>query len=138
MPSADKHGVGTVKDVVCTHCQKTVRVGRRALSVFCPHCRKRLILENFTIRSYYAVRDFSTCGDIVVERNGHVVAPIKAGNLTVRGKVQGQVIARGKVSITKTGWLKGGIEASMLRVESGAIVQADLRIGLSPRSCDSS
>ena len=56
------------------------------MSVFCPHCKQRLILEDFKIKSYYAVRDFSTCGDIVVEKKGHVVAPIKVSNLTVKGK----------------------------------------------------
>jgi cytoskeletal protein CcmA (bactofilin family) len=99
------------------------------MSVFCPHCKKRLILEDFKIRSYYAVRDFSTCGDIVVERNGHVVAPIKVENLTVKGKVQGHVTARGKVSIYKTGWFKGEIEAARLHVEGGAVLNGYLCIG---------
>ena len=99
------------------------------MSIFCPHCKKRLILEDFKIRSYYAVRDFSTCGDIVVERKGHVVAPIKVDNLTVNGKVQGRVTARGKVRISKTGWFKGDIEAPSLYVESGAVLDATLRVG---------
>ncbi len=99
------------------------------MSIFCPHCKKRLILEDFKIRSYYAVRDFSPCGDIVVERQGHVVAPIKVDNLTVNGKVQGRVTARGKVSISKTGWFKGDIEAPSLYVESGAVLDATLRVG---------
>ena len=30
------------------------------------------------------MREFSTCGDVVVEKKGHVMAPIKAGNLTVK------------------------------------------------------
>ncbi|MGB2986054.1 MAG: polymer-forming cytoskeletal protein, partial [Phycisphaerae bacterium] len=102
---------------------------RRAMSVFCPHCKKRLILEDFKIRSYYAVRDFSTCGDIAVERKGHVVAPIKVRNLTIKGKVQGHVTARGKVSIKKTGWFKGEIVAPRLHVETGAVLDSFLRIG---------
>ncbi len=118
-----------MKEVVCTHCGKPTEVSRRAMSVFCPSCRQRLILEDFKIQTYYAVRDFSTCGDIVVEKKGHVVAPIKAGNLTVKGKVQGDVVARGKVIIAKTGSLKGGIEAPYLQIESGALVDAFLRIG---------
>ncbi len=99
------------------------------MSVFCPHCKKRLILEDFKIRSYYAVREFSTCGDIIVERKGHVVAPIKVGNLIVKGKVQGHVVARGKVSISKTGWFKGNIEAPCMHVEKGAVLDAVVRIG---------
>ncbi len=124
-----KRSQAPFKQVICTHCERPSEVARRAMSIFCPHCKKRLILEDFKIRSYYAVRDFSTCGDIVVERKGHVVAPIKVDNLTVNGKVQGRVTARGKVSISKTGWFKGDIEAPSLYVESGAVLDATLRVG---------
>ena len=99
------------------------------MSIFCPHCRKRLILEDFTIQTYYAVREFWTCGDIMVERKGHVVAPIKAHNLTVKGKVQGAVIARGTVSIKKTGWFKGRIEAPSLNIENGGFLDGFVNIG---------
>jgi len=99
------------------------------MSTFCPHCRKRLILEDFKVDSYYAVRDFSTSGDIVVEKKGHVVAPIRAANVTVKGKVQGQVTAQGEVKLTKTGYLKGEIEARSLCIEEGAVLDAFLRIG---------
>ena len=129
MPSTVTQRQPAVKEVVCTSCGQPSEVARRAMSVFCPHCKKRLILEDFKIRSYYAVRDFSTCGDIVVERKGHVVAPIKVGNLIVKGKVQGHVVARGKVTITKTGWLKGQIEAPCVDIEKGAVLDAVVHIG---------
>ena len=117
------------RQVVCTHCQRATDVALRAMSVFCPHCHKRLILEDFKIDSYYAVREFSTCGNVVVEKKGHVVAPIKAGNLTVKGKVQGHVTARGQVEIKKTGWFKGDLEAPCLVVENGAVLDGFVRIG---------
>ena len=101
------------------------------MSVFCPHCKKRLILENFKIRTYYAVRDFSTCGDIVVEKKGHVVAPIKVGALTVKGKVEGNITARGTVHVQKTGRLRGDIEAPALVVDPGGVCDGFLRIGVS-------
>lgn len=132
MPSGTRKQHADVREVRCTHCQRQSEVARRAMSIFCPHCKKRLILEDFKIRSYYAVRDFSTCGDIVVERRGHVVAPIKVGNLIVKGKVQSHVIARGVVTIGKTGWFKGDISASRLRVENGAVIDASVRIGMPP------
>ncbi len=118
-----------VKRVFCTHCAQVMEVAVRAMSVFCPHCKKRLILEDFKIDSYYAVREFSTCGDVVVEKKGHVVAPIKAGNLTVKGKVQGHVTARGQVEIKRTGWFKGDLEAPCLVVENGAVLDGFVRIG---------
>ena len=119
-----------VKRVFCTHCAQVMDVAVRAMSVFCPHCKKRLILEDFKITTYHAVREFATCGDILIEKRGHVCAMVKVGNLTVRGKVHGQVIARGSVHLHKTAWLQGDLQAPLLRVESGAKLNGFLRIGV--------
>lgn len=128
MPPLSKPRQVPLKTVSCTHCQGLNEVAPRAMSVFCKHCHKRLFLENYKIKSYHAVSEFSTCGDIVVERKGHVVAPIKVNNLTVKGKVQGKVQAKGRVTLSKTGSFKGDIEASHLRVENGAELNGFLRI----------
>ena len=129
MPLLSTQRMSGVKAVVCTHCNRVSEVGQRAMSVFCPHCHKRVILEDYRIRSYHAVTEFATCGDIIVERRGHVVAPIKVSNLTVRGKVQGRVTARGSVRISKTGNLKGDVDAPFLVVELGALLSGFFRIG---------
>jgi len=118
-----------VKRVVCTYCDKECEVAARAMSVFCPHCKKRLILEDFKISSYHAVREFFTCGEVIIEKKGHVVAPIKAGQITIKGKVQGNIISRGPAVISKTGSLKGGITAPVLHIEQGAVLDGFLRIG---------
>ncbi len=124
------------RHVACTYCGKDVEVAQRAMSVFCPHCKKRLILEDYKIDGYYAVREFFTCGDVVVEKKGHVVAPIKAGNLTIKGKVQGSVTARGQVQIKKNGSFKGELEAPVLVVEQGAVFDGYVRIGAAAaRAC---
>ena len=118
-----------VKRVVCTYCEVETEVAARAMSVFCPHCKKRLILEDFKVKSYHAVREFFTCGDVVVEKRGHVVAVVKAGQITIKGKVQGEVTSRGPATITKTGSLKGGLCAPALNIEKGATLDGFLRIG---------
>lgn len=138
MPVARAKRVGAVKTVRCTYCGKATQAARRAMSIFCPHCKKRLILEDYKITGYYAVREFFTCGKVVVEKKGHVVAPVKATTLTVKGKVQGSVVARGQVKLTKTGSLTGDIEALSLKVENGAELDAFLRIGASPPDTTSS
>lgn len=103
-----------------------------ALPVVCPHCSNRLILEDYKITGYYGVREFATCGDIVVERIGTVATLIKVGNLTVKGTVQGNVFARGCVSIRKTGTYRGDIQAPVLHVEGGAKLKGFVRIGKPP------
>jgi len=129
MAKVESKRAAPVKRIVCTYCDGESEVAARAMSVFCPHCKKRLILENFKIKSYHAVREFFTCGDVVIERKGHVVAPIKAGHITIKGKVQGNVTSRGPATITKTGSLKGGLEAPVLHIEQGAELDGFLRIG---------
>ncbi len=129
MPLVSTEYASGSKTVVCTHCQDECEVAKRAMSVFCPHCRKRLILEDYAIKNYTSVRELVTCGDVVVEKRGHVRARVKAGNLTVRGKIQGDVTARGFVKIGKTAHLIGDLEASILEIEDGAVLEGFLSIG---------
>jgi predicted RNA-binding Zn-ribbon protein involved in translation (DUF1610 family) len=118
------------KHIRCTYCRAEIEVAPRALSVGCPRCNKRLVIEDLRIRSYHAVREVATCGDVVVERHGHLVAStIKVSNLTVRGKVDADVLATVRVKISKTGDLTGDVRASRLLVESGATLDGFLRIG---------
>ncbi len=132
MPLVSTEYASGSKTVVCTHCQNECEVAKRAMSVFCPHCRNRLILEDYAIKNYTSVRELVTCGDIVVEKRGHIRARIKAGNLTVRGKIQGDVTVCQSVKIGKTGHLIGDLEASVLEIEGGAVLEGFLRIGGAP------
>ena len=128
MPLISRQERSAARQVVCTHCGLTSEASRRAMSVFCPHCHQRVILEDFRVRGYYGVIDFATCGDIVVERGALVVAPIKVGRLAVKGKVQGNVIARRGVTVKKTGSLVGDIQAPSLVVERGGALRGFVRI----------
>lgn len=132
---AEKHASGS-KQVICTHCQETSIVAKRAMSVVCPNCRKRLILEDYQIKNYTSVRELVTCGDILVDKRGHVRACIKAGTLTVKGQVQGDVWARGLVKISKTGRFVGALTAPRLQIEDGAVVEGFLKIGDTPNTDD--
>ena len=116
------------KDVACTHCGGSLQVAARAMSVFCPHCKQRLILEDYRVKAYKATRLFATCGDIVVEKSGFVSAPIRVQNLTVRGRVQGDIDARGVVAVSSTGRIRGDIKATRLTVASGATLDGFFRI----------
>ena len=119
-----------MKRVRCTHCREEVEVAPKALSVFCTHCRQRLILEDFRIKNYRAVREFATCGDVVVEKRGAVAAQVQVGNLLVKGRVQGDVEARGKVEVAKTGDIRGDISAPRLVVRAGGTIKGFCRIGV--------
>ena len=120
------------KLVSCTHCQGVTEVAPKARSIFCPHFNKRLVLQDFCIKTYHAVRELATCGEVVVEKRGHVVATVRAASLTVRGRVTGAVTARERVVVIKTGAVHGDIRAPLLRVENGAAVNGFLHIGPGP------
>lgn len=117
------------KKVYCTHCHGEMSVAHSALSSVCPHCNKRLVLENFKIKTYHAVREFATTGDVVVEPRGRLVANVRAANLIVDGEVRGAIVARERVSIHKHGTVKGDIDAPLLAIEAGAMLDGFLRIG---------
>jgi len=136
MPKLTSKLTGEVRTVRCVHCGGESEVAKRAMSVFCIHCKQRLILENFKIRSYHATSLFATCGDIVVEKRGHVYAPIRANNLTVHGQVQGNVEARGCVRIGGSGRLRGDIRAPKLVVTGGAVIDGLCHIAPEPMAAD--
>ena len=135
MPLLPSQRATGVKKVVCTHCGHESEAGKRAMSVFCPKCHKRIILEDLKIRTYFAVSEFATSGDVIVEKKGFVIAPIRAGNVTVKGRVQGAIDARERVTIRKSGQLKGDVTAPILVIEDGASLDGFVRIGL-PRQQD--
>ena len=106
------------------------------MSIFCPHCNKRLVIEDVRIQRYYAVREIATCGDVVVGKRGHAVAAIRASNLIVEGKVSGNVVAVGCVRVGSTASVTGDIRARGLFVEDGAAIHGFLRIEGTPGAPD--
>lgn len=136
MPKLTTKRTGQVRTVLCVHCGGQAEVAKRAMSIFCVHCKKRLILEDFKIRTYHATSLFATCGDIVVEKQGHVCAPIRVQNLTVHGQVHGNVEARGCIRIGGSGRLRGDIRAPKLVVAGGGIIDGQCHIGPEPTAPD--
>jgi len=117
------------KDVICPFCERSFQVAGRTMSLFCPHCRQRVIVEDRKIKSYHASRDFVTAGDVTVEKNGTLSAPSRVNSLVVKGKVWGNVRARQAIHIKKTGLLKGDITSPLLMVDEGGVLVGRCRIG---------
>lgn len=122
--------------VVCLHCNKPQDVGRRAQSITCKHCYKRLELKDEQIKQYVAKRSIETTGIITVEKRGNVVVVdrIHCGGLIVRGKVKGNVVSRGPVLVGPEAEIKGDVTAPRLAVGAGAVLEGHYQIG--PRRGD--
>jgi len=117
------------RNIACPYCAESIGITSRAMSIFCPHCRERVILENFKIKTYHATRDFVTVGDVAVEKNGTLSAPARVRDLTVKGKVWGNVTARRRVYVKKTGLIKGDVVSPALVVDEGGVLLGHCRIG---------
>lgn len=90
--------------------------------------------------------DFTGEGDLVIEgvlvgtlntknnlkigSNALVEATIKANNAYVAGKVKGNIVTKGRLEITGSAVIIGDIKASVLSIESGAIIQGNVSMPL--------
>ena len=116
--------------VVCLHCNRPQDVSRRAVSITCKHCYKRLEVLDVSYKQYVAQRAVETCGIVTVEKRGNVVADrVHCGGLIVRGKVRGNVTSRGPVLVGPEAELKGDVTAPSLAVGAGAVLDGWYAIG---------
>lgn len=114
---------------ICPYCEHELHIAARAMSIFCPDCKQRVIVENRKIKTYHASRDFITAGDVTVEKNGTLSAPSRVSRITVKGKVWGNVQARYVVCVTRTGLIKGDVVSPSLVVDEGGVLVGHCRIG---------
>ena len=120
--------------VRCCHCRGMMRVAARALSVFCPHCQKRVTLESLRIVGSHPGRTLATCGDIVVEPASLLNLEITANNVVIRGRVNGSVIANGRLEVASTGQVYGNVKAARIIVVEGGIIQGRCEMAPSPQA----
>ncbi|MFQ5430350.1 MAG: polymer-forming cytoskeletal protein [Phycisphaerae bacterium] len=109
--------------VRCCHCQGMMRVAARALSVFCPHCQKRVTLESLKIVGSHPGRMLATCGDILVEPSSQLNLEIMANRVVVRGRVRGSVSANESIEVSATGRIIGDVRAPKIIVHDGGVIQ---------------
>ncbi|MGN6504898.1 MAG: bactofilin family protein [Tepidisphaeraceae bacterium] len=119
--------------VVCLYCNKPQEVSRRAMQITCKFCYKSLKIEDIVVKQYEARRSLETCGVVVVEKKGNVVADrLLCGGLIVRGKVKGSVVSRGTVLVGPDADLIGDVTAPTLAVGAGAVLNGYYRVGADP------
>jgi cytoskeletal protein CcmA (bactofilin family) len=67
--------------------------------------------------------DIDCTGDVIVGENGRVRSNISARDVVIAGHVQGNVSAKGKISVTSTGTLNGNILTLAFTIEEGGVFQ---------------
>lgn len=123
---------GKTKIVRCVDCRGMMRVPARALSVFCPHCQKRVELESLRITGSHPGKRLATCGDIVVEATGWLNAEVVADNVVILGRVRGPVFASNTVEVGPKGHVIGDILAPKIVVREGAVIQGRCQMTRAP------
>jgi cytoskeletal protein CcmA (bactofilin family) len=66
--------------------------------------------------------------DLLVAEQGKVEAEVLVRNITVRGEVSGNITASGKITIEKTGRMKGDLAAGVISIEDGAQFRGSVKI----------
>ena len=66
--------------------------------------------------------------DLTVECNADVDAEIQARNITIRGRVKGNIQASGKVYIEKEGHVVGDIAAARISIVEGAQFKGSMKM----------
>jgi cytoskeletal protein CcmA (bactofilin family) len=69
---------------------------------------------------------------LTVGSKGQVEAEVRAANVTISGKLEGNVYATGKVEITKAADFNGEIKAKSISVEDGAYLKAVIELEREP------
>jgi len=114
--------------VRCFHCRGMMRVSAKALSVFCPHCQKRVMLEDIHIAGSHPGKSLATCGDVYVERTAKLNVAIFASRVFVDGRVRGPITAGHTVEVGATGYVVGDIEAPRIVVREGGVIEGRCRM----------
>lgn len=132
MPFTISHGGLTIRSktriVRCCHCSGMLRVSARALSIACPHCQKRVALEDLRILGSHPGKTLATCGDIVVEERAHLNLDVYGDNIVVHGRIRGSVTASTTIEICPTGRVVGDLKAPQIIVRNGAIIEGNCQM----------
>lgn len=117
--------------IVCLYCALAQEVSRRAITVTCKACHKRLTLDDMTFNQYASKRSIDTCGIVIVEKKGQVVASerLLCGGLVARGRIKANIVSRGPILVGPDAEIRGDVIAPTLAVGAGAVLEGNYRIG---------
>jgi len=74
---------------------------------------------------------------LIIGEQAVVHADIKVGDIEIRGQVFGNVEVKGQAEIFSTGRLRGDLQASVLVIQAGAVLEGRSSIPTSSQSADS-
>ena len=116
--------------IVCLYCNRPQEVSRKAMTLTCQYCYKRLELKDLIFSRYEARRVIETLGVVTIEKKGNVVTDkIQCGGMIVRGKVKGEIISRGPVLVGPEADVIGDVTAPAMAIGAGAVLEGHYSVG---------
>ena len=113
----------TTRDLSCFSCGATQQVSSAAESTQCPKCSSYIDLRDFKIGGAFG-RSIQTQGEVIISSKGDVTSQrILCGGAMVEGKMRGQMVCTGTVSIKAQDKVLGGIESARIVIEKKAQVE---------------
>jgi cytoskeletal protein CcmA (bactofilin family)/DNA-directed RNA polymerase subunit RPC12/RpoP len=103
-----------LRRIICFECGAELDVPASAESTMCKRCSRYLDLHDYHITNAVA-KNFNTKGAFTVEPKGYVFnTETIAGEVVVRGKFHGKLIAERSLTIYSTAEIKGSLNAAHL------------------------
>ncbi len=72
--------------------------------------------------------DIFNKGDVIIGESGHVVAGLKARNVTIAGHYEGELAAEGKLELKRTAVVAGIFKNNGLLIEDGAMISGNVEM----------
>jgi cytoskeletal protein CcmA (bactofilin family) len=78
--------------------------------------------------------ELAASGDVQIDPSARVSAPISGRNVSVRGKVTGDVIAAERLLLAGHGSVEGNVKVGRLAIEDGATLNGNVSMGAGRRN----
>ena len=112
----------------CFECNGVHEVSGTARSTICRDCGAYIDLQDYKITGSFS-RNIATRGTVLVSRSGVLSSSkIICANAVIHGKLRGNLLCTGKVSLRSRGRLPGSLEAAFLVIEKGSDIEFGLPI----------
>lgn len=72
--------------------------------------------------------DIDCMGDVIIGESGIARSNINAKDVTIAGKVYGEIVTRGRLTITATGQITGNVSAHTLIIHDGGSINGSCRM----------
>jgi hypothetical protein len=112
------------RTIQCYHCRHRFEIARQAQSTSCPKCSRQLRLEDVVVKTLEAVRKIQTCGKVVVQKKGRIIAQSVEAHMgvVVEGTMEANVVSGGLVTIKSKAHWKGDCAAPSVSIEDGCVI----------------